>query len=232
MSRKPKPTPEPVDGKWRSRITREAMVAPGDLTPHPYNWRTHPLLQQEALEGVLDEVGWVQRIIVNERTGHVVDGHLRVELAVRRSEPAVPVLYVDLTEAEEALVLATLDPVAALAKADAERLSRVLERTSADNEALSEFLDKLADSLGAERKAKEPPPERPISKELFERHDYLVLVFDNDLDWAAACQFFDLQTVVSAQVDEKTTLRKRGRGRVLDGAEFLAKVGIDGGGDA
>ena len=232
MTRKKTAPIEHEDAKWRSRIVREAEVAPGDLVPHPDNWRTHPLLQQEALEGVLDEVGWVQRIIVNERTGRVVDGHLRVELAVRRNEPAVPVLFVDLDESEEALVLATLDPVAALAKADAQRLSRVLERTSPENEALAEFLEHLADSLGAQRKAKEPPPERPISKELFERHDYLVLVFENDLDWAAACQFFDLQTVVSAQVDEKTTLRKRGRGRVLDGAEFLAKVGIDGGGDA
>lgn len=125
---------------WRSRIVREGEVAPGDLLANPHNWRIHPRHQQAAMEGVLDDVGWVQRVIVNQRTGHMVDGHLRVTLALRRDEPTIPVLYVDLDEREEALVLATLDPMAGLAVADREQLGLLLDDVHTGDAAVMEVL--------------------------------------------------------------------------------------------
>lgn len=95
----------------------EAEVDADQLLANPHNWRIHPKNQQDALTGVLDQVGWVQRVIVNQRTGFVVDGHARVALSISRGEK-VPVVYVDLSEQEEALVLATLDPIAAMAGKD------------------------------------------------------------------------------------------------------------------
>ena len=76
---------------------------PDRLLASPANCRVHPKAQQEALAGVLDQVGWVQNVLGNQRTGHVVDGHLRVALAISRGEPLGPVLYVDLSEDEERL---------------------------------------------------------------------------------------------------------------------------------
>lgn len=90
---------------WRNRIVGSGEVAPGGLIPNEKNWRLHPRRQVAALEGALDEVGWVQQVIVNRRTGRLVDGHARVKSAVARREASVPVLYVDLTEAEEAFAL-------------------------------------------------------------------------------------------------------------------------------
>jgi hypothetical protein len=64
----------------------------------PRSWRTPPTgaptpeKQQRALAGALSEVGWVQQVIVNQQTGHLIDGHLRVELARAANEP-VPVVY-------------------------------------------------------------------------------------------------------------------------------------------
>jgi hypothetical protein len=56
----------------------------------------------------------------------MVDGHLRAELAVADEAPAIPVTYVELTEEEELLVLAALDPVGDLAVADAGALEALL----------------------------------------------------------------------------------------------------------
>src|SRR5437867_4576224 len=67
---------------WRNRIVGSGEEAPDQLLANPKNWRIHPKHQQEALAGVLDEVGWVQEVIVNQQTGHLVDGHLRVTLAL------------------------------------------------------------------------------------------------------------------------------------------------------
>ena len=102
---------------WQSRIVGTADVPPAELIPNPRNWRAHPGAQADALADVLDRVGYVATVLVNQRTGKLVDGHLRVELALRRKQATVPVTYVDLTDEEEQLVLATLDPVAAMAQA-------------------------------------------------------------------------------------------------------------------
>jgi hypothetical protein len=133
---------------WRNRVTRtETNVDPATLTPNPRNWRTHPTLQQDALDAVIGSVGWVGRVFVNERTGHLVDGHLRVELA-RRTGRRVPIVdYVDLDEAEEAIILATYDPLSALAETDADALRALIEAGGITDTALRQMLDGLAPPL-------------------------------------------------------------------------------------
>lgn len=134
---------EQVTG-WRSRIVGQGDEAPDQLMANPRNWRIHPKAQQDALAGALDQVGWVQRVIVNRQTGHLVDGHLRVELALSRGEPTVPVEYVDLTPEEEGLVLASLDPIAAMAGQDDEKLRQLIAEVEFDSKALEEALEALA----------------------------------------------------------------------------------------
>lgn len=87
---------------WRSRIVGHGEEDPRALVPNPRNWRRHPERQREAMAGALREVGWVQDVVVNRRTGPLVDGHLRAELAAAGGTPTVPVVYVDLDEREEA----------------------------------------------------------------------------------------------------------------------------------
>ena len=134
---------------WESRIIGHGEAAPSDLVGNPRNWRTHPQAQRDALAGVLDEVGWVQDVIVNKRTGYLVDGHARVAVAAQRGEDAVPVVYVDLSEDEERLILSTLDPLSAMAEADSEALTDLLAVVPAEDGALNALLDALATDAGA-----------------------------------------------------------------------------------
>ena len=119
------------------------LQAADQLLANPLNWRVHPKEQVDALEGLLQQVGWVQRVIVNKRTGHVVDGHARVALALRRAEPSLPVLYVDLSEDEERLVLAAIDPIGGMAGRDDDMLAQVLDGLEAEDEGLQALLDSL-----------------------------------------------------------------------------------------
>jgi hypothetical protein len=129
---------------WRNRITGSGEEAPDQLLANPANWRIHPKAQQDALAGALDQVGWVQQVLVNRRSGFVVDGHARVALALSRGEPTVPVLYVDLDPDEEALVLATLDPISAMAGRDDEKLRALLADITVDDAGLLALLGDLA----------------------------------------------------------------------------------------
>lgn len=59
---------------WANRIVGAGEEPPDQLLANPRNWRVHPKGQQDALAGALDEVGWVTGVIVNRRSGCVVDG--------------------------------------------------------------------------------------------------------------------------------------------------------------
>jgi len=117
-----------TETQWANRIVGTGEEPPDQLLANPKNWRIHPRAQQRALGAVLGRVGWVQDVIVNRTTGYVLDGHLRVAMAITNEEPMVPVSYVELDEREEDLVLANLDPLSTLAVADPEALGRLLEQ--------------------------------------------------------------------------------------------------------
>jgi hypothetical protein len=135
---------------WRDRIVGQGEAPPADLkaAAHPLNWRLHSASQRTALAGILDEVGWVQRVILNRTTGHLLDGHLRVDLALERHEESVPVLYVELSEEEERLVLATLDPISTLAEVGREALDQLLDSLPEHSAALDDLLADLRTRAG------------------------------------------------------------------------------------
>lgn len=133
---------------WHNKIIGHAMVDPADLLAHPGNWRLHPKHQQDALRGAIADVGFIKSVTVNELTQHVLDGHLRVTLALRDDIPLIPVEYVSLTEAEELEALATLDPLAAMAGSDKQKLDDLLCEVSTTDSAIQQMLDDLAVDVG------------------------------------------------------------------------------------
>jgi ParB-like chromosome segregation protein Spo0J len=139
----------PERSPWRNRIVGHAEVEPQTLVANPQNWRLHPESQRRTLRAVLDSIGWVGQVIVNRVTGHIVDGHLRVEEAIARGEPTVPVELVELSLDEERQVLATLDPIGGLALADPTALAELLASFSTSEADLAAFLDGLAATHGA-----------------------------------------------------------------------------------
>lgn len=110
---------------WQNRIIGSGTERPDQLLANPMNFRLHPKVQQEALEAILREVGWVQDVIVNRTTGHILDGHLRVELALRKNQE-VPIKYIEVSEAEEKLLLVSFDPISAMATQDNETLNSLM----------------------------------------------------------------------------------------------------------
>lgn len=134
---------------WQNRLVGSGTENPLELLANPDNWRIHPEHQQKNLEALLDEVGYVQSVIVNRRSGNLVDGHLRVMLAIRREEPTIPVDYVDLTDDEEKLALATLDPITDMARANSYLFQQLLEQVSTGSAPLMEYLDQFAQEIGA-----------------------------------------------------------------------------------
>jgi DNA modification methylase len=130
----------PLRLEWRS---------PAELAENPRNWRTHPSEQLTALADVIAEVGWAGACLYNERTGRLIDGHLRRKVGQARGDEKIPVLIGNWTEEQEAKILATLDPISAMAEADSAKLEALLREVSTDSEALQHLLDELATTAAA-----------------------------------------------------------------------------------
>src|ERR1700675_312280 len=103
--------------KIRDRVVELVRVPAGSLRPNPKNWRRHPKSQANALRGLLSEIGYADALLARETPEGLplIDGHLRAETT---PDSIVPVLVLDVTEAEADKLLLTLDPLAAMAEGD------------------------------------------------------------------------------------------------------------------
>ena len=146
---------------WQNRIIGHGDEPLDEILFNPANWRIHPKAQQEALEGVLSQVGFVQDVIINKQTGHLVDGHLRCQVAARNGEKTIPAVYVDLTPDEESLILATIDPLSAMAATDKQKLDDLLHAVQSDDARVQEMMSGLAEREGLEFGKQEPADAEP-----------------------------------------------------------------------
>ncbi len=133
--------------KLRDRIKELRRVKASDILPNPANWRTHPKAQQDAMRGILAEVGIADALLVRETPAglQLIDGHLRADVA---PDSEWPVLVLDVDDKEAAKLLATVDPLAAMAETDPEKLAELLRQIDIDSEALQQMLAELGDEAG------------------------------------------------------------------------------------
>lgn len=154
---------------WKNRIVAHGEEDPERLVANPRNWRIHPGRQQRILRGAIEDVGFIRSVTVNRRSGYVLDGHLRVVLALRDGVEKIPVEYVDLSEEEERLALATLDPVGAMAAADSARLDELLAEVASSDTELNDWLAEQREAIAGPQAPEEFP------------------TYDEDLDTAHEC---------------------------------------------
>ncbi len=125
---------------WQNRIVGHEDVDPLTLRAHAKNIRTHASAQRRLLESALDELGHVGKIVVSQRTRRVLNGHLRVELAIGRDEPTIPVTWIDVDEAEELVVLAFFDQIGEQAEIDATKLQHTFSQVTGGSDGLQTML--------------------------------------------------------------------------------------------
>lgn len=115
--------------EWRNRIVGRCELPVDSLisADHPLNWHVHPVAQQRVLHELLEDIGWVDGVILNRTTGRLIDGHLRLQEARRAGQTTIPAVIVELTEEEELLALAILDPIGAQAVQDADAFQTLVK---------------------------------------------------------------------------------------------------------
>ncbi len=198
-------------------------IAVKDLIPYDKNTKKHDDVQINNVAESIKQYGFVQPIVI-DKNNVVVIGHCRLLAAKKLKMADVPCVCVeDLTE----------EQVKAL---------RIVDNKSNESPWDFDFLaDELADldlsdfdfDFGLDKKKgkEEIEGEVPFTEVLGEENNYIVLKFDNTVDWLQLESLFDLETVkaYSSRTDGKITknMTRAGVGRVVNGADFLNKLGVD-----
>jgi hypothetical protein len=151
-----------------NRIVGHGSESPDQLLANPFNFRIHTQMQQSLMKNILEEVGWVKSVTVNKVTGTILDGHMRVILAMREGLKEVPVEYVELTEEEERKAMLLLDYVTAKAEVSKEKAQELLASITTENsEIVSLFSREMFPETRRllERSKEKPKLEKDILKE-------------------------------------------------------------------
>jgi len=128
----------------RDRIRELIRVRACDLVPNRKNWRRHPKAQADALRGLLEEIGYSDALLARQLVNgsyEIIDGHLR---AATTPDMMVPVLVLDVNEEEADKLLLALDPLAAMAESNAEKIADLIRTVKTDNEAVKDLFRRAA----------------------------------------------------------------------------------------
>lgn len=222
------PVQQPRDARMHARLRLEWIEA-GSLAENPLNWRRHSPEQLHSIRELLDdpEIGWAGVCLYNERTRRLIDGHARK--SVVNPATVVPVLIGDWSEEAERKILATLDPVGAMAAGDTAAYEALVKSVEADGLWVRDLLQQTMRDLDAAAVAEDAPadgadangsvPALPnMECQPFEHYDYIMLLFRNDQDFQSACEKLGIQRVA---VTYPGGTQKIGLGRVIDGPKAV-----------
>jgi hypothetical protein len=177
------------------------------------------------LSKLLEYNGWRVPLSVSKLSGYLIRGHGRLYAAQALNQTLVPVDYQDYgSEADERADLVADNEIAALAKMNNE----ILAKEIAELDSLGFDLDLTGITEARIKKLlknAEPvavKPEVEFTEELHEASNYLVLYFDNDIDWLQALTLFELKTVKA--LDSREGFEKKGIGRVVNGPAALNRI--------
>jgi hypothetical protein len=132
----------------QNRIVDYGVKPADQFLAHPLNARMHPQYQRDVMKAALQTVGFVAPIIESLHTGYLLDGHERVWQGLQNKNANIPYVVVDVTEDEEAYILATFDPITSLAQYDSQKLDELLRDVQSDDAAIQQMLSDLAAQSG------------------------------------------------------------------------------------
>ena len=191
-----------------------------DLKPYKNN----PRINDQAVEAVassIKEFGFKVPIVV-DKNNVIVAGHTRFKASKRLGLKEVPCIIADdLSEAQIKAFRLADNKVGELAEWDNDLLNLELEDIGLEMEQFGFDLEKKLKVL-------EDEPEVKFTEILGEEHNYVVLYFDNEVDWLQAETLLGLEQVQcpSTRKDGKITnsMKRIGVGRVLKGKEVLERL--------
>lgn len=198
-----------------------------ELIPYENNPRINDLAVNTVAKSI-QEFGFRNPIIVDKHMV-IIAGHTRLRASKQLGLEEVPVMIADDMTPQQAQAFRIMDNKASEgAEWDYFKLLEEVKElevgeydidlTGFDEIELADILDGMQDKP----KEKKDRPEVEFAEELLEEHQYLVLTFDNTMDWKVAQDVFGLKSVKA--LDSKEGYERTGVGRVVKGSKFVELI--------
>ena len=197
------------------------MLSPKSLRPYNKNPRDNSKAIEAVAESITD-FGFNQPIVHDK--GVIVVGHTRHAAALLLGLKRVPVTdCAHLTKAQiKAYRIADNRTNENSFWIEAELIEELISIAPGRRKSTAFTDDELENLLGTVEDAVPVKGRIEFSEELLESRNYVVLYFDNDVDWLSAKTHFALKSVYSKRCNGKPW--SKGIGRVVDGAKYLRRI--------
>jgi hypothetical protein len=154
-------------------------VALSDMKPAPYNPRRISDEAMRGLEASMGRFGVVQEPVINERTGHIVGGHQRIEALRKAGVEKVHCLVVDLPLSEEKALNVALNSPHISGEFD-DSLPELLASIMGEIEAPAFEELRLTELVGSFAVGEVEPPTLNASEDYPDRANTFSVVVDDD----------------------------------------------------
>lgn len=191
------------------------------IRPYEKNAKRHPKKQIEQIKKSIERFGMDDPIGIWK--DEIVEGHGRLIACKELGYEEVPIIRLDhLTDEERKAYTLAHNKLTMNSDFNIDILNEELENILEIN--MEDFgFDNILDDI-----EEEIEPEIEFSEILGEEHNYIVLYFDNDVDWLQAESLFDIKPVknLSTRKDGEISkgMESKGIGRVLKGRDAINKI--------
>lgn len=190
-----------------------------ELLPYEGNPRQMTEKQKKDLEKSLKKFDLVE-IPAIDTDNKIIAGHQRIKIMqmLGKGEETIDVRVPNRKLTEEEFKEYNLRSNKNVGEWDWDMLANYDERILED----VGFDEKELKKITGQDDITEEEPEIEFTEELKEEHNYIVLYFDNEVDWLQALSLFDLKTVMA--LHSKKGFIRSGLGRVIKGATAIQKL--------
>lgn len=197
-----------------------------ELKPYKKNAKKHPKEQVERIANSIKEFGFFEhRAVAIDKDDYVVEGHGRILAAKKAGLTQVPIICLDDMTEEQIKAWRLIENKTAESSYDETMINKEIEellQSDIDMEAFGFSVDILEDETI------EVEPDVPFTEILNEENNYIVLKFNNRIDWLNAMGIFGIEKAKAyptrKEGNKKTFGMRAGVGRVLDGQKALERV--------
>lgn len=197
-----------------------------DLKPYKKNAKKHPKEQVERICNSIKQFGFFEhRAVAIDKDNNVVEGHGRILAAKKAGLKEVPTICLDDMTDEQIKAWRLIENKTAESTYDEQMINKEIEellKSDIDMEAFGFSTDSLFDDV------EEIEGEVPFTEILNEENNYIVLKFNNKVDWLNAMGVFGIEKTKAYPTkkdgNKKLFGMRAGVGRVLDGQKALERV--------
>lgn len=197
-----------------------------DLKPYKKNAKKHPKEQVERICNSIKQFGFFEhRAVAIDSNNNVVEGHGRILAAKKAGLKEVPTICLDDMTEEQIKAWRLIENKTAESTYDEQMINKEIEellKSDIDMEAFGFSTDSLFDDV------EEIEGEVPFTEILNEENNYIVLKFNNKVDWLNAMGVFGIEKTKAYPTkkdgNKKSFGMRAGVGRVLDGQKALERV--------